>query len=389
MATVDAERLCCIEQFDATSTSKTTRTTFATGIRAHLIAIAPEITKVAIAESKSNVRVFDLAARTEKLQLETGARVTRLTFSADSTFLAAVCEDGTIYRWNASTGDRLYHRKIDVKVRAGFVDIDLEARRCAIASMNLVSVLDSAADPSAEPLLIRVDGPVYCRLNSSRRIVLTGGNSGVAQIWDSATAKLLASTPKLSTSIRCIEFSPDGSEFVTGCVDGAIRLWQTSDATPSTATFFQGSMVLSCKFSPDGRWLATTSEPITSSFPGAPVVPNTLVRGWDVSTAEPMFVRTLSQFGTRVPDAPRADLWRVILTFFPPDGHEVRLLTSGGLLARIDLASDIRPAETILREVAIRTGTEPDQAGGLLLINPARLLSIERTENFAHGAIRD
>jgi hypothetical protein len=102
-----------------------------------------------------------------------------------------------------------------------------------------------------------------------------------------------------------------------------------------------------------------------------------------------MFVRTLSQFGTRVPDAPRADLWRVILTFFPPDGHEVRLLTSGGLLARIDLASDIRPAETILREVAIRTGTEPDQAGGLLLINPARLLSIERTENFAHGAIRD
>jgi hypothetical protein len=83
-------------------------------------------------------------------------------------------------------------------------------------------------------------------------------------------------------------------------------------------------------------------------------------------------------------------MWRVILTSFPPDGREVRLLTSGGLLARIDLASDIRPAEAILREVAIRTGSEPDQAGGLLLINPARLLAIKRSGSVAPpGATRD
>lgn len=386
IATADSNGSCCIEHFDATSVSKTTRTTFATGVRPHLITIAPDITKVAIAESKSNVRVFDLAARAEKLQLETGSRVARLAFSADSTSLTAVGENGTIDRWNASTGERLYHRKIDVKVRTGFVDIDLEARKCAIASMNQVRVFDSAADPSAEPLLIKVDGPVYCRLNSSRRILLTGGTGGIAQIWDCATGKLLAFTPKLSTSIGCLEFSPDGSEFVTGCDDGALRLWHTADATPSTGSFFQGSAVLSCTFSPDGRWLATTSEPDTGNLLGGNYAGNTLVRGWDIATAEPIFVRTLSQFGTRLPDAPHAHLWRVILTFFPCDGREVRLLTSGGLLARIDLAADIRPTEAIVHEVAIRTGTEPDQAGGLLLINPARLLSIKRSGSFAHGA---
>ena len=58
---------------------------------------------------KSDVLVWDVDTTTQSHTLQTGDDVEHLAFSADGGLLAASSDDGTVYFWDARTGELLLH----------------------------------------------------------------------------------------------------------------------------------------------------------------------------------------------------------------------------------------------------------------------------------------
>jgi WD40 repeat protein/serine/threonine protein kinase len=376
LAAVDAQGLCFVYRPDATAAPKRLRTTIIkSGLpQTTAVAVAPDKTKLAIADSKSRLRIFDLPAGEGRSPLDAGARVLRLVFASDSRGLTAICEDGRVDRWDASTGERLHHQQSDVRGKILDCDLDQEAQLCAIASTRQVVLVDSTSE-TATPVLIHLNSQSLCRLSADRRLLLTGEIEGVARIWEVASGRLLASTSKLSSPIRAIDFSPDSSKFATGCFDGSVRVWTTMGATPATASFSHGSPVVRCFFSPDGRWLVTGSEATNDATLG-------WWRGWDATTAEPILARPIAPFQAglaRPVGEASAAPWRVVKSFFSADNRELHFVTAGGAIATLELSNDARSTAILQRDIAIRCGAEPDNAGGLFVFPADQLLAISRS----------
>ncbi len=91
-------------------------------------------------------------------------------------------------------------------------------------------------------------------------LILTGGYSGVAELWELSTGKLLRTFVGHTDIVWSATFSPDGRTVLTGSADGTARLWDI--ATGVELRRFSGHIagVWGAAFSPDGRRVATTSS---------------------------------------------------------------------------------------------------------------------------------
>jgi hypothetical protein len=105
-----------------------------------------------------------------------------------------------------------------------------------------------------------------------------------AQIWDTATGKLLLSVTHRSSRDRAVALSPDSRWLATGSPGHGVRIWGTADGralmTISLGPLLDSSWnapdgVDGLAFSPDGRRLATASTDNTA-------------RIWDAATGQPI-----------------------------------------------------------------------------------------------------
>jgi len=93
---------------------------------------------------------------------------------------------------------------------------------------------------------------------------VTGGWNRAAQIWETATGKLLLTIPYGGLYVHAVAFSPDGRYVATGGNDkrGFVRVWDAqTGAELKTPDGFTGhtDAVLSVSFSHDGKKLLTAS----------------------------------------------------------------------------------------------------------------------------------
>jgi WD40 repeat protein/DNA-binding SARP family transcriptional activator len=88
--------------------------------------------------------------------------------------------------------------------------------------------------------------------------VATAGPSGVIELWDVATGRLLDTLAGHRGAATSLAFSPDGSRLVSGGSDATVRLWDLEAGVRREVTLRgHGSPVTSVAFDPDGRRVAS------------------------------------------------------------------------------------------------------------------------------------
>lgn len=146
------------------------------------------------------------------------------------------------------------------------------------------------------------------------RLVATGGQDGIARIWDASTGKPISPPIKHKDGVYWEVFSPDGKRLATSSDRDGVKIWEVPTARQLLSIPLRNAREIG--FSPDGRRILAEHE-------------NTGVKVWDASTGIPV---TPSWSGNG--DIPHVRSSTRIDRTFSPDGR--RIVASGiGGTARV------------------------------------------------------
>ena len=241
--------------------------------------------------------------------------------SADGRRIATVYDRGAITVWRgARPVARIASRT------GGFADADLsrDDRRVLRADGEDVEVWSTA--PRRRLAVLRNGSAVStAQFDPTGRYVVTGGDDGVARVWNVASARPAEVLRGHTAAIRRARFSPDGTRVATVSDDRSGRLWPAHPSTPA-----------------DPRWQRADSA---TFGPGSREV--LLVRGdrravWDTATG-----RTVALQGGAMPtDAPTWPCGRAAgCSPWSPDGRFV----AGGDAAGAAVVWDARTGRVARR----------------------------------------
>jgi WD40 repeat protein len=91
--------------------------------------------------------------------------------------------------------------------------------------------------------------------------VITVSNDGTARIWDVRSGKELLTLGDQANPIRAAAFSPDGERFLTTSADSTARIWEIHTGKELLTLGGRSGAVETAAFSPDGdRVLTTTAD---------------------------------------------------------------------------------------------------------------------------------
>ncbi|MEU9084421.1 TIR domain-containing protein [Streptomyces sp. NPDC048357] len=99
-----------------------------------------------------------------------------------------------------------------------------------------------------------------CAFRPGDSQLLTVGNDGGAQIWDSATGQGKRILRGHGRRINGVAFSADGTQLATAGNDGVVRLWETRTGRRTDELSGRGDRLVSAAFSPVEPLLATASN---------------------------------------------------------------------------------------------------------------------------------
>jgi WD40 repeat protein len=135
-------------------------------------------------------------------QTDPEAVLINLTFTPDSSMVAAAAFDGVVRLWDVQTGELLPD---------------------PIPAYTTGWVLGVCFDPSG-------------------KLLATGGADGVIKLWDVASRQLVGE-PLVGHSNRVMDltFSPDGKVLASAGSDGTIRFWNVAEGTPAGAPLTSSS----------------------------------------------------------------------------------------------------------------------------------------------------
>jgi WD40 repeat protein len=119
------------------------------------------------------------------------------------------------------------------------------------------------------------------------RFVTCGADPGFtkcwAQVWNTKTGKAVGSPMKHEDGVTCAHFSPDGKSVATAGEDFTTYIWDAEKGVPLAQTITHKGTIAAASFSPDGQWLVTASDDKTarvwSAVTGDPLTPKLLHPG--------------------------------------------------------------------------------------------------------------
>ncbi len=248
------------------------------------VLISPDNTKLFAVNRSNAILVWDFVDGGEPAQW-TGhtSTVSGMTFSPDGSLLITGAEDNNVIVWNVETGEQV---------------------------QTITQPTDDSNNQRVRAIAISPDG-------SS---LLTGHNSKI-RIWDVASASV-RSEIAVTSSVKSLAYSPDGSQFVALVLSQAIAVQLFSSTGDAVATsFYHNTYIGGTAFSPDSAQLSfndgdrflyiwdTQSAPeITETIKLEDAVGTDTMINSIIYTSDNRYMATLRAFDATIRDAATGEL---------------------------------------------------------------------------------
>ena len=279
------------------------------------LGFAPNGSWLMVADSSSEVRLWDLSTGKPSRSFSVGARadVSEAVLSQDGRLLAAQTANGptrgTLHVWDVESGRERWHRDTaDLNVAA--LCFSPDGRILALAAKKTVHLWDAATGKESRVLADHAEDVLRVAFSPDGKLLASGDRAGEVRGWNMASGQLvhkLSPPPGSGTyyATCSLRFSPDGALLACG-QNSQVLIWDTATWKEVGKLGDHEGAVHDLAFSPDGRTLATACR-------------DTKVRLWEVATWEKR-----RQF--------EGHRGRVYHTDFSPDG---RTVASGGATGEV------------------------------------------------------
>lgn len=171
--------------------------------------------------------------------------------------LASGSDDGTVWLWNAQTGESrvLVHDKDLDPVSAVITSPDGETLISADATWT-VKLWDWRTGELRAILAWPSIGVHSMAISPDGRMLACGVNAGEVRLWDLHADLCLPTLCGQSGPVRSVAFAPDGKTLASAAQGPGVQLWDTQTWKALAARPDDSSLIYSVAFSPDGRTLA-------------------------------------------------------------------------------------------------------------------------------------
>lgn len=206
---------------------------------------------------------------------ETGRGVKAIS-SPDGQTIYAASNDGTVWAWDAKTGEVEFHLSSDD------APIDIEVSQdgtlLLIGSFEgTPKMLDARTGETICQYFGHTDPVWELAFSPDGQYVATSSLDKIARLWKTENCELVRTFTGHTDGIASVAFSPDGRYLATGSWDKTARLWDV-EIGQELRQFIGHTcyLVKTVRFSPDGKYLLTGNCDKTS-------------RLWDVQTGLPLY----------------------------------------------------------------------------------------------------
>jgi WD40 repeat protein len=191
-------------------------------------------------------------------------------------------DSGSVKIWNAVTGE-FVHTLLEGAFVKGSLDFSDDGRLVAAAVCNRRGPTAHVwSTTSGEVVFTTPSG--YCGQAvdldpTGRLLVVQSLDEGPAslQVWDVETGLPISAVVHSPAWLGAVQFSPDGSQLLTGGADGTVRVWDVaSGSLTRVLTGHTGAVE-------DASWSSGGSKIVSGSHDGT-------VRMWDATTGETLLV---------------------------------------------------------------------------------------------------
>jgi WD40 repeat protein/serine/threonine protein kinase len=191
--------------------------------RCHRTTFCRDGKRILVAHNSAGI--YDVESGAEIVAFTVGGWCGSAVFNHDESRIATCGQGGTIFIWNAATGEKVLDLSIHERYR------------------------DSGRDKN-----------VYCVAFSpdSNRLA-AADETGLVSVWNALTGKLLLQWPAHDGRAYSVAYSPDGKRLMTMGDDGELRVWESLIGKEILALSGHADRVYSAAFTRDGSKIVSTS----------------------------------------------------------------------------------------------------------------------------------